>query len=197
MYSFQLDHLPVYSWVDWFRCWEENFFKVSLKDNNNKFGNSHYVVDCYLNDQDIIDELLEKSSWYYDLYIYFFIYQNNSYCGLIFSDSVKFLMQFLLLTSAEDFSKSSLADTRTPKSKNDSQKIDDRDQRSVKSRLKWRERNDYFFLCCQILWFCNIYYGFLVYNIWYFLILIFNYYFFLYLLILYCLKFHLLVTKCN
>lgn len=55
---------------------------------------------------------------------------------MIFSDFDIFLMQSLQLTSAEDCSESSLADTQTPKSKNGNQKIDVEDQRSVLKRIK-------------------------------------------------------------
>ena len=41
-----------------------------------------------------------------------------------------------MLTSAEDFSESSLADTHTPKSKNDNQGIDVKDQRLVAKQIK-------------------------------------------------------------
>ncbi|WZZ52457.1 hypothetical protein YC2023_052564 [Brassica napus] len=46
----------------------------------------------------------------------------------------------LQLTSAEDCSESSLADTQTPKSKNGNQKIDAEDQQSVLNGLKRREK---------------------------------------------------------
>lgn len=48
-----------------------------------------------------------------------------------------------MLTSAEDFSESSLADTHTPKSKNDNQGIDVKDQRLVAKQIKM-ENNKWF-----------------------------------------------------
>lgn len=70
---------------------------------------------------------------------------------MIFSDFDIFLMQSLQLTSAEDCSESSLADTQTPKSKNGNQKIDAEDQQSVLNGLKRREKIIIFVVkCCQI-----------------------------------------------
>ncbi|KAF3537870.1 hypothetical protein F2Q69_00022091 [Brassica cretica] len=65
------------------------YYEVSLKRDNNKFGDSPYVLDCYLDDKDIIDEWLENSS------------------------------HSLQLTSDEDCSESSLADAKTQRLNND------------------------------------------------------------------------------
>ncbi|KAL0696327.1 hypothetical protein Bca4012_063507 [Brassica carinata] len=83
----ELDHIPVYSELLDSIVGKRVLFKVTLKDENNKFVNSPLVVDCVLDDEDMIDEWPANSS------------------------------ESLQLTSGEDCSESSFAEIQTPKSK--------------------------------------------------------------------------------
>lgn len=78
----------------WFHCWEESSFKVTLKGDNNKFGNWPFVVDCDLDDEDIIDEWLSNSSKVLH-FLYFFIHQIYWIQIMIISYLHKILMQSL------------------------------------------------------------------------------------------------------
>ncbi|KAL0715132.1 hypothetical protein Bca4012_064454 [Brassica carinata] len=96
----ELDHIPVYPELLDSIVGKRVLFKVTLKGKNNKFVNSPLVVDCVLEDEDMIDEWLANSS------------------------------ESLQLTSGEDCSESSFAEIQTPGSKNDNQAIVVEDQRS-------------------------------------------------------------------
>lgn len=58
LYSFQLDHIPIYAELPNSIVGKKISFNVSFKGDSTKFGYSPYVVDCYLDDQNIIDEWL-------------------------------------------------------------------------------------------------------------------------------------------
>ncbi|KAL0846674.1 hypothetical protein Bca101_019920 [Brassica carinata] len=102
----ELDHIPVYPELLDSIVEKRVLFKVTLKVKNNKFVNSPLVVDCVLEDEDMIDEWLANSS------------------------------ESLQLTGGEDCSESSFAEIQTPGSKNDNQAIVVEDQRSVSKWIK-------------------------------------------------------------
>lgn len=71
---------------------------------------------------------------------------------MIISNLDKFLMQSLQLTSAEDYSESSVANTHIPKSKNDNQKIEVEYQRSDSKWFKVeRKKWLFYFIFCRFL----------------------------------------------
>ncbi|WZZ44650.1 hypothetical protein YC2023_040909 [Brassica napus] len=53
-----LDHIPIYAELPNSIVGKKISFNVSLKGDSTKFGYSPYLVDCYLDDQNIIDEWL-------------------------------------------------------------------------------------------------------------------------------------------